>query len=124
MHSRAARTNSGSASRISCCASRPLVLLMSARQSGHRRTPTTYPRCPDVGLTSTWWLPIVAARYIEPILLTLVIEMAILGVLKEHEAHGYELKKQMAELAGGPAASHSAPSIPRSTGSSWPAPSA
>jgi DNA-binding PadR family transcriptional regulator len=30
-----------------------------------------------------------------------VIEMAILGVLKEHEAHGYELKKQMAELAGG-----------------------
>jgi DNA-binding PadR family transcriptional regulator len=29
-----------------------------------------------------------------------VIEMAILGVLKEHEAHGYELKKQMAELAG------------------------
>ena len=27
--------------------------------------------------------------------------MAILGVLKEHEAHGYELKKQMAELAGG-----------------------
>jgi DNA-binding PadR family transcriptional regulator len=30
-----------------------------------------------------------------------VIEMAILGVLKEHEAHGYELKKRMAELAGG-----------------------
>jgi DNA-binding PadR family transcriptional regulator len=29
-----------------------------------------------------------------------VIEMAILGVLKEHEAHGYELKKRMAELAG------------------------
>ncbi|HEX6656544.1 MAG TPA: PadR family transcriptional regulator [Ilumatobacter sp.] len=27
--------------------------------------------------------------------------MAILGVLKEHEAHGYELKKRMAELAGG-----------------------
>ena len=27
--------------------------------------------------------------------------MAILGVLKEHETHGYELKKQMAELAGG-----------------------
>src|SRR4029450_10460863 len=27
--------------------------------------------------------------------------MAILGVLKEHEAHGYELKKQIAELAGG-----------------------
>jgi DNA-binding PadR family transcriptional regulator len=24
--------------------------------------------------------------------LALVIEMAILGVLKEHEAHGYELK--------------------------------
>lgn len=45
------------------------VLLMSARQSGHRRTPTTYPRCPDVVLTSTWWLPIVAARYIDPILL-------------------------------------------------------
>jgi DNA-binding PadR family transcriptional regulator len=30
-----------------------------------------------------------------------VIEIAILGVLKEHEAHGYELKKRMAELAGG-----------------------
>ena len=30
-----------------------------------------------------------------------MIEMAILGVLKEHEAHGYELKKRMAELAGG-----------------------
>jgi DNA-binding PadR family transcriptional regulator len=30
-----------------------------------------------------------------------VIEMAILGVLKEHEAHGYELKKRMAEHAGG-----------------------
>ena len=42
----------------------------------------------------------VAARYIEPILLPFVIEMAILGVLKEHEAHGYELKKRMAELAG------------------------
>ena len=27
--------------------------------------------------------------------------MAILGVLKEHEAHGYELKRQMAEVAGG-----------------------
>ena len=37
-------------------------------------------------------------RYIEPILLTLVIEMAILGVLKEHEAHGYELKKHMANF--------------------------
>jgi DNA-binding PadR family transcriptional regulator len=33
--------------------------------------------------------------------LPFVIEMAILGVLKEHEAHGYELKKRMAELAGG-----------------------
>ena len=33
--------------------------------------------------------------------LALVIEMAILGVLKEHEAHGHELKKRMAELAGG-----------------------
>ena len=43
----------------------------------------------------------VAARYIEPILLPFVIEIAILGVLKEHEAHGYELKKRMAELAGG-----------------------
>jgi DNA-binding PadR family transcriptional regulator len=29
-----------------------------------------------------------------------VIEIAILGVLKEHDAHGYELKKRMAELAG------------------------
>lgn len=27
--------------------------------------------------------------------------MAILGILDEHEVHGYELKKQMAELAGG-----------------------
>ena len=29
--------------------------------------------------------------------------MAVLGVLKEHEAHGYELKKPMAELPAGPA---------------------
>src|SRR4051794_27710959 len=27
--------------------------------------------------------------------------MAILGILHEQEVHGYELKKQMAELAGG-----------------------
>jgi DNA-binding PadR family transcriptional regulator len=33
--------------------------------------------------------------------LAFVIEMAILGVLKEYEAHGYELKKRIAELAGG-----------------------
>src|SRR5215204_2095991 len=49
----------------------------------------------------SWWLLMVAARYIEPILLPFVIEIAILGILKEHEAHGYELKKRMAELAGG-----------------------
>jgi hypothetical protein len=96
---------------------------MSARQSGHQHAPTTYPRCPDVVLTSTWWLPIVAARYIDIDTLTLVIEMAILGVLKEHEAHGF-LKKRMAELAGGSGGVSFGSLYPRSTGSSWPAPSA
>ena len=53
-----------------------------------------------------------------------MIEIAILGVLKEHEAHGYELKKRMAELAGGSGGVSFGSSTPRSTGSSWPAPSA
>jgi DNA-binding PadR family transcriptional regulator len=35
--------------------------------------------------------------------LALVIEMAILGVLKEHEAHGYEQKKRIPSSPAGPA---------------------
>jgi DNA-binding PadR family transcriptional regulator len=41
-----------------------------------------------------------------------VIELAILGVLKGHEAYSYELKKRMAQLAGGSAASRSVPYWP------------
>jgi len=41
---------------------------MSVRQSGQRRA-DDIPTLPDVVLTSMWWLPIVAVRYIEPILL-------------------------------------------------------
>ena len=50
--------------------------------------------------------------------------MAILGVLKEHEAHGYELKKQMAELAGGSGGVSFGSRYPKLNGSRWPAPSA
>ena len=31
----------------------------------------------------------------------LVIELAILGLLKEHDLHGYELRKRLGELPGG-----------------------
>jgi hypothetical protein len=49
--------------------------------------------------------------------------MAVLGVLKEHEAQGSELKKPMAELRGG-SGGISFGSSPALTGSSWPTPSA
>ena len=67
---------------------------------------------------------VVATRYIDIDTLTLVIEMSILGVLKEHEAHGSELKKRMAELAGGSGGVSFGSLSPALTGSSWPAPSA
>src|SRR5204863_6338661 len=60
------------------------------RRRRKRRGSLTFVRAP------TRMAPDISDRYIE----VCVLELAILGLLKEQELHGYELKKRLAETLG------------------------